>query len=139
MDAATFTRRAPSLYLPLSMLVVLGFAYSLGIVYRRSPAVHARLMTCTALTLVEPIVSRILFFYLPRLPDPRDHQAVSYGLTDAILLVQLARERGQARARWPLPLMLAVFVTAQVLWFTAAGSSDWVRFATWFRELPPTR
>jgi hypothetical protein len=138
MDPPTFAREARNLYLPLSALALFGITYGFGIAYRRQPALHARFMICTALTMVDPVLGRILFFYGPPLPGYLYYQAITFGLVDAILLALAVRDGGQARVRWAFPAMLGVFAGAHVLWFTLAQSEWWLGPAAWFRRLPLT-
>jgi hypothetical protein len=138
MDNPTFAVEARNLYLPLSALALFCLAYGGGILYRRSPALHARFMICTALTMIDPILGRILAFYLPPLPDDLYYQAITYGFADVILLSLAIRDRAQNPGRWVFPAMLAAFVVAHALWFTWAQSDGWRLVASWFRELPLT-
>jgi len=62
MDASTFRTEAPSLYLPLSAILLLALTYGLGVAYRRDPARHARFMVCTALPMIDPVLGRLLAF-----------------------------------------------------------------------------
>jgi hypothetical protein len=70
MDDGTFRAEAANLYLPLSAILLFGIAYGCGVLYRRTPAVHARFMICTSFTMIDPVVGRILAFYLPPFPTP---------------------------------------------------------------------
>ena len=49
------------LYLQLSLALLFGLSYGLAIWTRRSVARHSRLMVCTALTLIDPVVIRLMF------------------------------------------------------------------------------
>ena len=136
MDEATFAAEAPSLYLPLSGFLLFGVAYGLAMVYKRTPAVHARFMICTALTTLDPVVGRLLFFYAPPLPNFLLYQAITFGGTDLLLAGLAFKDRAAPQVRWVFPLMLATFGLAHVLWFTLAQSALWTPIATWFRSLP---
>jgi hypothetical protein len=138
MDDATFATEAPSLYLPLSGIALFALTYALAIVYRRTPAVHARFMSGTALTMVDPVVGRLLFFYLPPLPHFLLYQAVTLGATDVLLAGLALQDRGTPQVRWVFPLLLALFAAMHLLWFTLAQSALWRPIATWFRSLPLT-
>ena len=136
MDAATFAAEAPSLYLPLSGFALFGGCYAAAMLWRRTPAVHARFMIGTALTTLDPVVGRLLFFYLPPLPHYLAYQAVTFGGTDALIAWLALKDRGLPQVRWAFPAMLAVFGVTHVLWFTLAQSALWRPVATWFRGLP---
>ena len=135
MDDATFRTEAPSLYLPLSAVVLFAISYGGAIRHRRLPAVHARFMICAALTLIDPVLGRILFFYGPALPHPLLYQALTYGLTDLILVALILRERHAAAGRWVFPSMLSLFAAAHAAWFTLAQTAAWTPLAAWFRSL----
>lgn len=53
------------LYLQVSLAVLFGLSYALAILTRRTAALHARFMVCTALTLIDPVVVRLLFWANP--------------------------------------------------------------------------
>ncbi len=135
-DEATFQAEAATLYLPVSAAALFALAWGLGMAWRRTPALHARFMLCTALPLFDPVFGRILFFYFPPLPHELLYQALTYGATDLVLLTLILRERRLAAGRWAFPGMLALFVPAHLLWFTWAQSPAWRPFAEWFRRLP---
>lgn len=138
MDEGTFAREARNLYLPLSALLLFSIAYACGILYRRRPELHARFMICTSLTMIDPVLGRILAFYFPPLPDYLYYQAVTYGSTDVILMTLAIRDRGRLQGRSVFPLMLVLFMAAHALWFTWAQSAGWSVIASWFRRVPLT-
>jgi len=138
MDEAVFRAEGVFFYLPVAAIALFAIAWALAIVYRRQPALHARFMVCTGLTLIDPLVARIAFFHFPPLPGPLLYQAIGYGLTDLVLLVLIVRERGQRQGRAAFPVMLAVFATAHLLWFTVAQGPGWLAVVRWFRDLPLT-
>lgn len=139
MDEATFRAEGAFFYLPLSAIAMFVIAYALAIAWRRRPALHARFMICTGLTLIDPVVARILFFNFPPLPEPRLYQLAGFGLTDLVLLTLIVRERGQRSGRAAFPLMLAVFAGFHLYFCIAVGRSDgWLAAVRWFRSLPLT-
>jgi uncharacterized membrane protein YozB (DUF420 family) len=137
MDDATFVAEASSLYLPLSSIGVFGLAYGLAVAWRRQPALHARFMVCTALTLVDPVVARVLAFYLPPFDSLLTYQAITFGCGDPVLLALFLRDPRELR--WPFGVMLAAFVPVHLLWFTWVQGDGWRVFAQWFRALPLTQ
>jgi hypothetical protein len=138
MDDDAFRAEARNLYLPLSAILLFAVAYTCGISYRRTPALHARFMICTSLTMMDPVLGRVLAFYFPPLPRDLYYQAVTYGSADAILLVLAIADRHRPQSRWVFPIMLALFMTAHVLWFSWAQSDAWLLIASWFRRVPLT-
>lgn len=131
--AADLPAAAPLLYLALAMTAWFAASYGLAMLYRKDPPVHARLMICTNLALVDPIVGRVLPFYLPPLFDnPIYYQTISFALSAAGLGLLMLAERGQRRGRAVFPVMLGVTVVVYGLWFTLAQSSSWLGVARWF-------
>ncbi|HEU0098721.1 MAG TPA: hypothetical protein VFQ67_08080 [Allosphingosinicella sp.] len=118
------------LYLQVSLAALFALSYALAIAARRSVARHSRFMICTALTLVDPVVIRILFWIAP---EPSwNYQWLTFGLTDLAFLVLIALERNNRAGRGVFPAMLAVFAVAQapaVLGLTQGAA--WQAFARW--------
>jgi hypothetical protein len=138
MSPLVFLAEAHNLYLPLSAAGLFAIAYAGAIFHRRVPALHAGFMACTALTLIDPVLGRILAFYLPPLPHDLYYQAITYGSGDLLLLYLILARGDDPTSRWALKTMLKLFVVAHVLWFTAAQSAAWIPFARWFRGLSLT-
>ena len=136
MSPPVFLAEARNLYLPVSTVILFGIAYGLGLYYRRVTSLHAAFMVCTALTMIDPVLGRILFFYFPPLPNDLYYQAITFGATDLILLGLILARRTDAQSHWALATMLKVFLPAHALWFTLAQSAAWMPFARWFRSLP---
>lgn len=136
MDEATFAAEAPFVFLPLSQALLFAIAFGLAIWSRRVPALHARFMIGTMLTLVDPVVGRLLFFYTAPLGHPLAYQAITFGLTDALLVALAARDRGQPRSWWAFPALLAIFAPVHLFWFMAFDWGPWLAFSRWFRGLP---
>ncbi len=138
MNAATFEKEAFFLYLPMHIAALFALTATLGFVYRRNTALHARFMATTALLLIDPVVVRLLAFNLPELPGATSYQLITFALTDAAFVVLALNFRPAVQGRAPLWNFLAVMLVAQALWFTFAQSETWYRLATWFRALPLT-
>jgi hypothetical protein len=119
------------LWLQLSLGFLFALSYALAIWTRKSVARHSRFMVCTALTLVDPVLIRILFW-----ADPApgfNYQWVTFGVTDLVFLVLIWLERSNRAGRGVFPAMLAVFLAAQLpplLGFTEGPL--WQAFARWF-------
>jgi hypothetical protein len=121
------------LYLQFSLGFLFALSYGLAIWNRRSVARHSRFMVCTALTLVDPVVVRILFWLFP---DATWYQWATFGLTDLVFLVLIWLERTSRSARGVFPSMLAVFVLAQLpALLGLTFSPPWQAFASWFAAL----
>ena len=138
MDAVTFARDGYSLYLPLVAVFLFMLCAGLALRYRRDMQIHARFMIATALPLIDPIMARFLFFYTPVPADPVVYPLIGYGFTDCVLALLIWLERDAKRGRWVFPMLLGVFATAHIGWFTLARTQAWSSFSTWFRDLPLT-
>ena len=121
-------------YVQLALLAVFVASYALAIFNRHRPALHARYMVCAALTLVDPIVARILAFSLgtgfPAM------QVATYVAVDAILLALIASDLLRQQAPRVYPAMLAVFIAAQVPTFFLYRTAAWRAFVESFAALP---
>jgi hypothetical protein len=122
------------LYLQLSLAFLFTLSYALAIGTRRSVARHSRFMVCTALTLIDPVAIRLMFWADPT-PE-WNYQWATFGLTDLVLLALIWAERNNRAGRGVFPAMLVVFVLAQLpalLGWTEGAL--WQGFAQWVAEL----
>jgi|SRR5688572_23793942 len=124
-------------YVPLSLAALFGLSYACAILTRRRVVLHARFMVCTALTLIDPVFIRLLLWANP---NPRVlHQWWTFALTDLVLLILIWRERHARSGRLVFPIMLALFVSAQlVLLLGLYEVPFWAAFVRWFLALPLT-
>jgi hypothetical protein len=117
----------------------LALFYLLAIAYRHNTPVHARLMLCTALPLIEPVANRI---GLRVLNDwSFNYQYLSMGIMAAILLSCIWAERRSRSARLVFPFALAGLFVAYLpllLRFYKWGSTYdlWRQCVLWFASLP---
>jgi hypothetical protein len=126
------------LYLQVSLTVLFGLSYALAIYKRRTAALHARFMVCTAFTLIDPVVIRLMFWMGSRTPS-WNYQWVTFGLTDLVIVALIVLERRSRAGRRVFPVMLAVFVLAQIpALFGLTNTALWQAFASWFAALPLT-
>jgi len=123
------------LFLQFSLLAIFITSYVLAIIYRKSPNHHARYMICTALTLIDPAVARVPL-NLPTLPF--NYQALTFALTDLILLTLIYTERNQKSGREVFPIILVLFITLQTLNLTSTNNVLWDNFSMWFAKLSLT-
>ncbi|MGH8572078.1 MAG: hypothetical protein ACREX8_05825 [Gammaproteobacteria bacterium] len=122
------------LYLQLSLAALFALSYGLAIWNRRSVALHSRFMVCTALTLVDPVVIRLMFWADPT-PE-WNYQWLTFGLTDLVLLVLIWLERNNRAGRGVFPAMLAIFVLAQLPALLGLTEGPlWQGFARWYAAL----
>jgi hypothetical protein len=125
------------IYVPLSLTALFALSYALGIYTRRTVALHARFMVCTALTLIDPVLVRMMFWVNP---NPTSmYQWFTFAVTDLVFVVFVWQERHTRVGRAVFPTMLGVFVLAQViLLFGFYQAWWWQAFVSWFVALPLT-
>ena len=138
VDDPRFVARAPSVFLGLSAMSQFAVAYALALRFRHTTALHARFMIATGLTMIDPVLVRVLSFYAPPFAHPLLYQVCGYGLCDAVLLLLVWRPPVSARNRRIFLSGVAVFPACHVAWFTVVQSPLWTVFTAWFRALPLT-
>jgi hypothetical protein len=127
----------PGFYVPLSLAGLFGLSYALAIATRRTTALHARFMVCTALTLIDPVVVRLLFWAYAT-PSFR-YQWITFPLTDLVFVALIWRERRSRGGRAVFPTMLLVFALAQLVFLLDVYQlAPWQAFMRWFAALPLT-
>jgi hypothetical protein len=121
-------------FVQLGLIAVFAIAYVQAIRWRHAAGTHARYMVCTALTMVDPIVARLLFIYadVPAVWE----QVVTYGIIDAIIVALWWRDRRLGNGIRAFPVMLAAFLAMQVGTFVVPPLQPWREFAAWFGTLP---
>ena len=90
MSEEAFAKEGIYAYLPLAVALLFAVACASGYRWRRSTAVHSRFMLTTALLLVDPVLARIMFFYMPPLPSEKLHQGITFTLI-AVAMAFLVR------------------------------------------------
>jgi len=125
------------LWLQLSLVAVFALSWGLAMATRHRMALHARFMVCTGLTLIDPVVIRLLL-WIDRTPD-WNYWWFTFGLTDLVLLLLIWLDRRTSSGRWVFPVMLMVFLLAQTpALFQLTGQAWWQAFAAWYAALPLT-
>lgn len=125
------------LYLQVSLALLFGLSYALAIFTRRTAALHARFMVCTALTLIDPVVIRLMFWADPT--PAWNYQWLTFGLTDLVLVVLIWLDRNSRVGRAVFPAMLVAFAAAQApALLGLTNQAAWQAFARWFAALPLT-
>lgn len=123
------------LFVQFGTLLVFSFAYLLAMYKKNDPAIHARAMIATSLTMIDPALARWFIFLLPPLPH---NELVNYAVTLGILVALIVLERKARRGRWVFPVMLGIFIVYFAGIHTIAETEWWRRFAIWFAGLPMT-
>jgi hypothetical protein len=137
LEGPAFQMQSFILYLQISLTCVFALSYALAMATRKTMVYHARFMVCTGLTLIDPVVIRLLL-WMDRTPD-WNYWWLTFGLTDLVLIVLIWLERNASRGRGVFPAMLVVFVVAQIpALFQLTGQAWWQNFAHWFAALPLT-
>lgn len=138
MDEKTFAAEAMTLYLPIAVGLLFIVAWAAGLVWRPVTAVHARLMAATGLTLIDPVVSRVLGDFVMPEAHPLAFQAITFAFTDLVFLAMVLTLPRGTPGRPALLAVFALFVAVHAGWFTLAPGSAWAAFADAFRKLPLT-
>jgi hypothetical protein len=138
VDDPRFVVRAPSVFLGLSATLQFAVAYILALRFQQTTALHARFMIATGLTMIDPVIVRVLSFYAPPLPHPLLYQVCGYGLCDAVLILLAWRPALSASSRWTFLKGVAAFPACHAAWFTVVQGPQWTAFTAWFRALPLT-
>jgi hypothetical protein len=118
----------------LGLLAAFLVAYGGAILNRRTPAVHARFMVCTALALVDPILARLLYNHFGT--EPPLLQLITYGAVDLVLLALIIHDRIERHYAAVYQGMLVVFVATQVPTFVITQTPWWLAFTKAFARLP---
>ena len=138
MDPTQFSREGYSLYLPFVMAAIFAAAFVLGIAWRAVPAVHGRFMACTALPLLDPLLSRILYYYFPPLPALFLYQIPAFIFVGGLLVALWSSIPLRTPGRQTFFAFFLGTVLALLLFFVTPYSTDWFEFVSWFRSLPLT-
>lgn len=137
LEGPAFAGQSYLLWLQLSLVTLFALSYGLAIWTRHDMALHARFMVCTGLTLIDPVVVRLMLWI--EAPPAFNYQWVTFGLTDALILAFIWLERDSRRGRRVFPVMLPVFILAQLPAVLQLTSEPWWQaFAGWFAALPLT-
>lgn len=137
LDGKPFLEQTYTLYLQVSLAALWTLCYALAVAFRRTTALHARFMVCTALTLVDPVLIRFVIWADP--PVAWNFQWLTFAITDLALVALILRERRYPSGRGAFPAMLTVFVLLQApALFGFAQTPAWQAFSRWYAALPLT-
>lgn len=126
-QAAIYQEAGSIFALPFFYFLVMGILYSLAIINKKRSNIHARYMMATSLTLLGPTVDRTIAFnfdishFFGVIPI----ESFAFFLADLILIILLFRDWKHGRTVKPLLISLILFVTGQILYFTATNTSAW--------------
>ena len=125
-------------YLPFYALLVFGTAYALGLWYRQYEDAHGRFMLLTAIPLIDPVIGRLLFFYLPELPSPWFYQGITFTLATIVAGLLVFSYRGKGPPKRALVGYFVFLVALEIGWFTVSLTSQWKQIMHMYRGLPLT-
>ena len=138
MPEAQFMKEGIHIYLALALGLLFAVACALGVRWRSSTPVHARFMVSTALLLLDPVLARLMFFYLPPLPSEHLYQGITFTLIATAMVFLVKSLPAQVRGRtWYRNYCLGT-ASILVLYFAIPYTSVWLAFVNWFRVLPLT-
>ena len=138
LPADVFAKEGIYIYLPLAVALLFGGACGLGFRWRLSAAVHARFMLSTALLLIDPVLARIMYFYLPPLPSEDLYQGITFVLIAiAMALLTWSLPASVDGRNWYRNYCLGA-VSTLALFFAIPYTAAWLAFVHWFRALPIT-
>lgn len=138
MDEATFAAEGYSHFLPFYASAVFAAAYLFGLCFRQLPEAHGRFMLLTVIPLIDPVIGRVLFFYLPSLPHPLLYQAITFSLQTIAAAFLVFSFKGSGAPRRGLIAYFILLVALEASWFTLARTDAWLVLVGWFRSLPLT-
>jgi hypothetical protein len=121
-------------YVILAMAALFAFSYAMAMVNRKRPALHARYMVCSAASLLDPILARIL--YNTAGIEPPLMQLLSFGAMDAFLAWLAYKDWKAGNGIRVFPVMLGVFIAVQIPTFFLFRMPWWPDFARWLASLP---
>jgi hypothetical protein len=110
--------------------------YSLAIINRKKPAIHARYMLATGLSLFGPIIDRIVFKF-ENIATFFPPVSVAFLLADFVLILVLWKDYKDKRPMKTLGIALLIYVIGQVLYFTIPTTTGWQHFVALVMEPKP--
>jgi hypothetical protein len=138
MDAKTFDAAAHTLWLPVMSAMAFLCSYALAIAYRRPMAVHAIFMLGTGLSLIDPILARLIYFYTSAGETHWIYDVISIIVITIVLTPIMVVGDRSGRARLAAAGLLGIFALFTIGWLTLARTDAWSAFAHWFVALPLT-
>lgn len=125
--------------LELQIFPIIQFAvfYTMAMSKRKQPDVHARWMICTAFTLLDPILARVLMVNFLQVPlESGIIQYITFSFIDLMVVVMVFWDWKSRRRRDVFLPALVLLLVTQFSVFVFNGTLAWESFATWYRALP---
>ncbi len=141
IDSAATIELDVSLGLPVFAaakdMLVLTVVYCMAIIYRKTPALHARFMVCTVIPFIEPALSRALI-YLPPFLSPLYAGLATFIIYDLIIVALLRNDRANLKGRLIFGGLLGAYLLIQTAGIQIGRTQVWTDFCLWFASLPLT-
>jgi hypothetical protein len=119
--------------LPLYYFFAFIVFFSLGVIYRKNPLVHAKYMIATALSVTGPIIDRVFYYTLTGLQVsiffPLEY--VAFLLIDVVIIWLLFIDVRRNYNVRPSIVILTLYGSGQILYYAGLESSLWQTFAGW--------
>ena len=125
--------------LEMQIFTIIQFAvfYGMAMRHRKQPDVHARWMICTAFTLLDPILARVLMVNFLQVPlESGVIQYITYGFTDLLVMVLVFWDWKSHRRRDVFLPALVLLLVTHLSVFVFNGTAAWESFARWYQALP---
>ncbi len=117
-----FVRQA-LVFLDILFLILFIALYALGLTFRGTPRLHARLMDSTILIGLGPALVRLYGRYLPQSWGMSGAVLLTFGTIEAILIVAIVLAFRRRQSVRPFPGLLAAFILIQIGLPWAMGST----------------
>jgi hypothetical protein len=102
--------RQELVFLDVAFLLLFTAIYAFGLVFRRQPRLHARLMGSTILIGLGPALGRLYGEHIPQLHGLSGALPWSLWTIDTVLIAAILLEVRRHRIAWPFPAVLTAFV-----------------------------
>ena len=122
--------------LPFVWFIWFTLFYILAIINRRRSSIHARYMVATALSLLGPIVDRVVFRFI-KVGEGVRLEAVAFLIADITLVILLWIDYKNKRPTKTLLTALLIYIIGQVLYFTVPGTAAWEKFVSFVMRPSP--
>jgi len=129
-----FSLRTYVLYLQLSLAFIFAITYVLAIYFRKTKAIHARLMVATSFTFIDPVLARFIGMISPELEV--NTQWMTFGFINVILLSLSIIDRNNGKAKWVYPGLLMLYLIIEIpIYFDLTRLGWWQSFSAWFASI----
>ncbi len=115
--------RLSLVFLDITFIALFCAMYVLGIMNRRRPRLHARLMGSTILVGLGPALARLYGEQIPAVHGLAGALPWAMWTIEAILVVAILLELRRGKVLWPFPVVLSAFVMIQAGTYWATGDT----------------